>query len=352
MSGSFFSFSEPFNTGVDFYEADSADVKIVSSGSVDLTVSVTRVAISASSLSGSADASISATKIIHIQSSIQIEGVTVTVANERQDGSVVISGDVSMSTSVMKIAYASCSISSSSSLSINGTRVKIGQASLSSDSSLAVSSIKIAKASANTSSSSSLTATAIGIRHIASLLSGTVNLSTAGRISLATISIQVLSNNTISAKTIKFSTVTGIDTTSYRTLLLIDGKPITDQSRVLDVSSAPMYIENRNWSGDSSRYFKNSSSASKKTFSLSWSFIPNFREKTVDQKNSRDFLKKIAIDPDVHVLKVINQDSSGTTPYTETVYNVLVKDYSENLIRRDIADSTYYFSCSMVLEEV
>ena len=352
MSGSFFSFSEPFNTGIDFYEADPYDVRILASVSANITTSATRIAIASVSLTSSSVANIAATKIIHIESSIQIDGATVTVARERQDGSVVISGDVTVSTNITKIAYAASSLSSSATMSTSAIRTKFAQSAISVSSDLAAAITKTAKGASLISPSSSLTVTGQNIRTIAALLSGSVNLAIAGKISLATIRIPILSNTNISAKPIKFSSVTGVDTTSYRTLLILDGKPVTDQSRTLDISFAPMYIENRNWNGDSSRYYKNTSYASKRTFSLTWSFIPNFREKTIDQKHSRDFIKKIALDPDVHVLKVINQDTNGLTPYTETVYNVLVKDFNENLIRRDIADSTYYFSCSLVLEEV
>jgi hypothetical protein len=45
-------------------------------------------------------------------------------------------------------------------------------------------------------------------------------------------------------------------------------------------------------------------------------------------------------------------DETGTTPYSETSYNVLVKDYSETLIRRDIPNDVYFWDCSMSLEEV
>jgi hypothetical protein len=45
-------------------------------------------------------------------------------------------------------------------------------------------------------------------------------------------------------------------------------------------------------------------------------------------------------------------DESGTTPYSETSYNVLVKDYNETLIRRDIPNEVYLWDCSMSFEEV
>ena len=74
-------------------------------------------------------------------------------------------------------------------------------------------------------------------------------------------------------------------------------------------------------------------------------------EKTVDTRHGRDYIASVSEDPDVHVLKVINQDQNGLTPYTETSYNVFVRSYSETLIRRDLSDGVYYFDCSLTLEE-
>jgi hypothetical protein len=210
---------------------------------------------------------------------------------------------------------------------------------------------KFAYANAPIVISSEATISAKTIKYASASLSGSVNLSTAGKISLATIRIVLLPNTNVSAKFVKFSSVSGVDTSSIRTLLLLDGKPLTNQNRTLNISSMPVFIENRNWAGNSSRYYKNQASADKKSFSINWSFIPNFREKTVDERHSRDYLRKLSLDPDVHELRIINQDSDGVTPYTETVYNVFIKDFSENLIRRDIVDNVYYFDCSIALEE-
>ena len=74
-------------------------------------------------------------------------------------------------------------------------------------------------------------------------------------------------------------------------------------------------------------------------------------DKTVDTRHGRDYIASISEDPDVHVLKVINQDQNGLTPYTETSYNVFVRSYSETLLRRDLADGVYYFDCNLTLEE-
>lgn len=142
-----------------------------------------------------------------------------------------------------------------------------------------------------------------------------------------------------------------IDAGSIRTLLLLDGKPLTNHNRNLDISRSPIYLENRNWNNRSNRYYKRQSNSDRATFSISWSFLPNYREKTVDNRMARDYISSIAEDPDVHVLKVINQNENDLTPYTETTYNVFVRGYSESLIRRDLQDGVYYFDCNLTLEE-
>jgi hypothetical protein len=48
----------------------------------------------------------------------------------------------------------------------------------------------------------------------------------------------------------------------------------------------------------------------------------------------------------------LNIDSDGTTPYSEEEYNVIVKNYSETLRRRDLVGSEYWWDCSLELEEV
>lgn len=142
-----------------------------------------------------------------------------------------------------------------------------------------------------------------------------------------------------------------IDSSLIRSLLLIDGKPISEHNRTFDESLSYKFIENKNWNNKKLRYYKNSSQAGKKTFNINWKFLPNFRDNTVDYRYARDYLKMIANDPDVHILKIINQDETGANAYTETSYNVFVSSYSETLIRRDLSNGVYYFDCSITLQE-
>ena len=186
-----------------------------------------------------------------------------------------------------------------------------------------------------------------------SIFSSQVTVSTGAKISLATIRINVLNNISIVAKTIRFSNSITADATLLRTLLLLDNNPITNQSRKLSVSATPIFIQNQNWAGDASRYYKNSSAnaGAKRTFNIEWSYIPGKSSDTVDLREARNFLKDIANDADSHTLTIINQDENGTTPYTEEAVTIFVTSYSETLLRRFIDDDLYLFQCSMVLEE-
>lgn len=144
----------------------------------------------------------------------------------------------------------------------------------------------------------------------------------------------------------------GVDSSLIRTLVFIDGKPITNHNRIISQNLNLSIIDNMNWNAEKGRYYKKVSKAGREQFNFSWRFLPNFREKTVDLAYGRDFLASIASDPDTHILKIVNQDESGTTPYSEETYTVFVRSYDETLIRRDLSDGVYYFDCQLSLEEV
>jgi hypothetical protein len=175
------------------------------------------------------------------------------------------------------------------------------------------------------------------------------------QIFLATIRINI---NTTSSETraqmIRFSPNITADSSLIRALLLLDGVPLTNQSRTFDISTTPVFIENNNWAGDSSRYYKNSAQygGSKRTFNAKWSFIPNKSDETVDYRESRNYLKDAAMDSDIHTLTIINQDENGVTPYTEESVSVFITNFNEKLLRRDLVSGVYYFDCAMTLEEV
>ena len=354
MSDSFYSFSEPFNRGIDFYQADAADVTIDINISSSLTISSYKIIFANIVIASNSDVVSNSYKIAYAAANLSVDGATVIVATERHDGDVVISAEVLVETNITKIAYASASLSTSGDVSSNGTKISISSCSMSSDSSVSASMMKDSYGASQISILSSLLSNGTRIAFGSANLSGQVSLFIAGKIFLATIRINILNNSNIRAEAIKFSNNITADSSLIRALLMLDGKPLTNQSRTLDSSAAPLYIENTNWSGDSSRYYKNNAagSAAKRTFNINWSFIPNYSNKTVDYRESRNYIKAISMDADTHTLTIINQDEDGTTPYTEENITVFVSNFSENLIRRDLVDDVYYFSCAMTLEEV
>jgi hypothetical protein len=438
---SYFSFSEPLNSGIDFYRADdyvtitsSIDVtsnasaniiktafaQINISGALDATlnavferqdalsnieissdvvVSITKFAHSASNITGSTvvstdiekialassaqsgdvvasfnsekiafsvsainDSSVNATTSIvkTARAVVNISGlldVVLLAVFERQDGTVTIASDVNVAVGMQKIAFGELDESTGateSGITTNVTKIAISDSAVSGDVTLANTLIaKEARAVSALSAQSDFVSVIGKISFLNAALSGTVNLTTAGRIFLATIRINVLNNTNITASSIRFSANVISDNTIIRNLLLLDNKSLTNQTRTFAINATPRFIQNVNWQGDTSRYYKNTaaSKGAKRTFNLDWSFIPNEASFTVDLRESRNFLKEIAQDSDVHTLTIINQDVNGVTPYTEDDIDVFITSYSETLIRRDLPGESYYFSCNMVLEE-
>ena len=438
---SYFSFSEPLNSGIDFYRADDyilieASINVTSNASASViktafaqinitsalnttlnavferqdalsvitisssvTASITKIASSASSAAISSAVSTSITKIAQASSAQSGEvttsfdsekiafsasainnssvnattsvvktakaicvvsgllDVTLLAVFERHDGSVVISGNVNVATQMQKIGFGEVDPSAgatASDVTTNVTKISMSNSAVSASGTVANTPVlKQAYAVSALSSQSNFTSVIGKIAFLSAALSGSVNLTTAGKIFLATIRINILNNTNIVVKPIRFSANIISDTSIIRNLLLIDNKALTNQSRTFAINATPKFIENENWQGNISRYYKNTaaSKGAKRTFNLDWSFIPNESSFTVDLRESRNFLKQIAKDSDVHTLTIINQDVNGVTPYTEDDIDVFISSYSETLIRRDLSSESYYFSCNMVLEE-
>ena len=365
MADSFYSFSEPLNSGVDFYNAD--DAKLISaalSGDVSVAISLTKIAFSAINASADTNATVVASRIVFASANISdLLSTTVTAGTTIREGSLVVISATSSLTAVgTKIAYASSAINCTSSVVTVGMKISSAASAIDSAASVATVVTKIAYSNTNILCTSDVPVSALRIRFVSSLISVLGNVTTIpnastvnAHIFLATIRINI--NNTSSntrAEMIRFSPNITADSTLIRALLLLDGVPLTNQSRTFDISTAPVFIENNNWAGDSSRYYKNSAQygGSKRTFNAKWSFIPNKSNETVDYRESRNYLKDAAMDSDIHTLTIINQDESGLTPYTEESVSVFITNFNEKLLRRDLVSGVYYFDCAMTLEEV
>ena len=137
----YFSFSDPLNSGIDFYTADESVVIDVAL-SVESSVTVTSQKISFSSIQISSDASTTAiaSKISHASADLSgILDVTLAAAFERQDALIAISGEVLLSVNIEKISFTQIDQSvntNSSDISINVTKIAISGATLSADASV------------------------------------------------------------------------------------------------------------------------------------------------------------------------------------------------------------------------
>ena len=335
------SFSEPLNSGVDFYTADMA-ILIDSNLSIESNVSVSAIKLSlaVSDTTVESDLAAVAVKIAFAVIDIAVDGATLTLGT--------------------KVKEASCVMSIESEMQADSIKISLSSALLESSGSLVSSAIKASFANSDAAITSSLVAAALLVKNISASLSSAVSITVAGKISLANIHIALQNVGTLSVQpmvlfsTINANSVLGstIDGTIYRTVILLDNKPLTNHNRKLDMSVEPIFTETVNWNNRKKRYFKSTNRAGRRTFNISWSWLPNAMEQTADNQRGRDFIKLVASDPRGHVLKIINLDESGTTAYSETSYNVLVKDYNETLIRRDLPNNVYFWDCSMSLEEV
>ena len=348
----FYSFSEPF--GIDFNTVDETTVSIDIAITSNVSVNARKILFANSSIFANSDVSIVARRIIHAQSEIIVDGATLTLGTRVKLASISIAINSNATVDSKKIVFASTEILANSNLAVAGTRLAVASVSIESNSNVSASMMKEAMASVLITASSNASIIATKIIKIASTINSNVNLSIVGKIVLTTIRINIFNNSSITAQTIKFSNSAITDLSVIRSLLMLDGVPLTNQNRKFAVDATPIYIENLNWQGDASRYYKNASanSGAKRVFNLQWSFIPNYENKTVDLRASRNYLNTKSKDGDVHTLTIIKQDDSGTSPYTEESVDVLITNYSENLIRRDLVSDVYYFDCTMSLQEV
>lgn len=352
MPGYLTHITENLRIGVDFYGISVAQGAAAMSGSADSSASVIRIATASTSISITSNLLISSLEEqyervdIHSYSSVTTVGEKIAYAQSN------ISIQTTTSIFSKKIAKSSTSIDSDLNISSSAIEIQKVNPIIYIDSNFSVSVMSLRAASSSISSDVQVTSSAHEILRASSAISGSLSCALVVKeINFASTSISIFNSN-ILINLIKFRTDGIIDTSNYQTLFVLDNSPLTNQGRTFSSDLSQVIIENKNWNNYKSRYYKRSGSSGRKTFTLAWTFLPDSRYDTIDKRHARDFLRKVASDPDVHVLKMINDDSDHTTPYTETTYNVFIKDYSETLIRRDLINDVYYWDCNLTLEEV
>jgi len=340
------------------------------SGSATLTPTALEILIpGVDSASSNVNVTVDGTKVATADSSISITS-DLTCDTIRIPGiSLSVSGSVDLTATSFKFAYASISTDTIENVELTATAYKFAYSisSQSIDVDMAATSLKQAYSASVMSGSASSSITALEILFgVADLTSTTTSVVVGreillGRAALSATLTSPLANTipgvvTLSAESriivgaTRFSPSVVEDVQLIRTLLSIDGKPLSEHNRKLSSAIVQSFVENQNWSATRTRYYKNS--GGRKTFDITWTMLPSDRSQTVDLRFGRNKIKEIARDPDTHTLKVLNLDSDGTTPYTETEYTVLVRGYTEKLVRRDVPNDMYLWDCSLQLEEV
>jgi len=349
-----FNITEDLKSGIDLYTQAGIKLAVIPiSVTSSVTASALQQQLASSNTSGDVSVSPSGTKIAFASSSITIAGASLVLGTEQLFSLISISASSNVSVSGTKIAFAQSAPSGSADASGSVETIAFVASLIYAAADVNVVAKKIQQGASQVSISSSLTALATKVR-TASVSINAISLTvTAGKeILFANISIPI-SGASLIANTIKFAVNNNIDTAGYRTLFVLDNKPLTNQGRTLTSDLSMDFIESKNWNNTKSRYYKRQqlTNPTRRTFSLTWTYLPSSRYDTVDKRYARDYIKSIASDPDVHTLKMLNNDSDGNDPYTETEYNVFVRGYSESLIRRDLISEVYFWECSMTLEE-
>lgn len=304
--------------------------------------------------------------VISIESNVSVIGGMIRAASFN-----AMSIDVSVLASIRKVNTAQVIIAIDSSNLTAGTEIRISGAYVNIESSLSVNAIKISKANSSLSSSLTSNFSAIKFKMGSSSLSIDSNL-TSNPVKIKKVgSLITISSN----YGIKFTTTYTADINlisfnlnasvlnlirftpnsrypgSIVPLLYLDGKPLTEQNRKYNFSIKQVYVENKNWNNVKSRYYKRQSDG-RISFRISWEWLPNSRDLTVDNRYARDYVKDIANDLDYHVLKVVEYGENPEDIFNEQEYNVFITNYSEDLIRRDLVSGAYLWNCSLDLEQI
>ncbi len=129
---------------------------------------------------------------------------------------------------------------------------------------------------------------------------------------------------------------------SIANLLSINNTELTAHNRKVAITEQISANDIDLASGHRRRFY----TKNKKQFSLTWSYLPNLVNKTVDNRAARDFLFGIA-NTSNHVSVSVQLEPSGSFQQ----YNCYVDSYSESLIRRDLSTGCIYYDVSMTLTE-
>ena len=135
-----------------------------------------------------------------------------------------------------------------------------------------------------------------------------------------------------------------ISTTSFESLTALQkqGCEITEHGRKFSSEIQQSGSDVELARGRIKRYVQKN----KRTFSLSFSYLPTLQEKTADGRKGRDYMNELAQTRGI-VYLLIKLDPNDE--YRE--YTCYINSYSERLLRRDLETNCAYYDVSIGLEE-
>lgn len=129
---------------------------------------------------------------------------------------------------------------------------------------------------------------------------------------------------------------------SIANLLSINNTELTAHNRKVSITEQISANDIDLASGHRRRFY----TKNKKQFNLTWSYLPNLANKTVDSRAARDFLFSVANTSNYVSISIQLEPGGGFEQY-----NCYVDSYSESLIRRDLPAGCVYYDVSMALTE-
>jgi len=125
-------------------------------------------------------------------------------------------------------------------------------------------------------------------------------------------------------------------------LLTINNTEITAHNRKLSIDEEISANDVDLASGHRRRFY----TKNKKKFNLTWSYLPNLANKTVDNRAARDFLFSIANTSNYVSVAIELEPDGGFINY-----DCYLDSYSEALLRRDLTTNCVYYDVSVTLTE-
>ena len=127
----------------------------------------------------------------------------------------------------------------------------------------------------------------------------------------------------------------------YINLMSLDGIEITDHGRTCSENREERAVSVQLASGKIKKYVM----GEKKNWTLTWTWLPGSAALTTDGFGGRDSIRALAYGSDTYTLVIRNSNGIIDT------YTVFIEDYSEELVRRDLINSQFFYNVSLTLKE-